>query len=137
MDYAAGKSAHFEPGTRGEYSSTNYLLVGKAIEAATGQPLHAVYRERVFEPLDMTDTWLTCAEQPRADLAHGYEPRPERSPFSGEPHPLTSQGGLDRPYGLGLTIEKDGIGTRPCGEPTEDVQPTRFDNAPYPVDVAR
>lgn len=162
LDYAASKSARFEPGTRGEYSSTNYVLVGKAIEAVTGQPLEAVYRERVFEPLDMTDTWLTCAEQPRTRIAHGYEPHPERSPFAGidaevldltdfekpfvsaagglvstgkdmavfaralftgelfnddatlqamrEPHPLTSQGGPERPYGLGLEIDEDGIG---------------------------
>lgn len=73
LDYAAEQRASFAPGTGGEYADTNYVLAGQVIEAVTGQTLDAVYRERIFEPLDLEGTWFPCAEQPLGDLAHGYD----------------------------------------------------------------
>jgi D-alanyl-D-alanine carboxypeptidase len=40
--------------------------------AVTGSSLEVVYRQRVLEPLGMDDTWLSCAEEPRAEPARGY-----------------------------------------------------------------
>jgi CubicO group peptidase (beta-lactamase class C family) len=40
------------------YSDTNYLLLTAIIEAVSGQPLHRVYEERLFQPLKLQNTWL-------------------------------------------------------------------------------
>ncbi|WP_417494453.1 serine hydrolase domain-containing protein [Maricaulis sp.] len=44
------------PGTAFSYSDTHYILVGLILEAATGQDYHSLVRERVIEPLGLTDT---------------------------------------------------------------------------------
>ena len=48
----------FAPGARTSYSDTNYLLLGKVIEAVTGHPLHLVFESRIFGPLGLEHTWL-------------------------------------------------------------------------------
>ncbi len=58
------------------YSDTNYVLLGLIVERVTGKPLQRVYREMVFEPLGMRDTWLTYREGRRgAEVSHRYEGR--------------------------------------------------------------
>jgi D-alanyl-D-alanine carboxypeptidase len=52
----ATRPLDFEPGTRWSYSNTNFLILGKAIEAAAGEPVGDVVRQRIFEPLGMTRT---------------------------------------------------------------------------------
>jgi D-alanyl-D-alanine carboxypeptidase len=51
---------NFEPGAEGQwlYSNTGYVLLGIIIERITGQALADVFRERIFEPLGMNDTFL-------------------------------------------------------------------------------
>jgi CubicO group peptidase (beta-lactamase class C family) len=46
------------PGTVWRYTNTNYLLLAKAVEAASGQPLGDFLRERVFQPLHMRQAHL-------------------------------------------------------------------------------
>jgi D-alanyl-D-alanine carboxypeptidase len=48
----------FEPGQGWEYSSSNFLLLGMALEAATQRTLDDLYRERIFEPLGMEGSFL-------------------------------------------------------------------------------
>lgn len=50
----------FEPGAEGQwaYSNTGFALLGMIIEKITGQPLADVFRERIFEPAGMADTFL-------------------------------------------------------------------------------
>ncbi len=49
----------FQPGTQTEYSNTNYVLAGMALQEAIGMPLAAIERETIFGPLGMraTRTW--------------------------------------------------------------------------------
>ena len=62
------------PGGRFHYSDTNYVLLGLIIEKTTGRPLHRVYRELIFDPLGMNNTWLTYKESRRgAAPSHRYE----------------------------------------------------------------
>lgn len=71
VDYVKENSQltpHFAPGEGMEYADTNYVLVGLAIETATGQALHEVYREQIFEPLGMDHTYLEFREEPRPSL---------------------------------------------------------------------
>ncbi len=44
----------FEPGTRWQYSNTNYVIAGLVVEKVAGTPLLDFLRQRVFEPLRMT-----------------------------------------------------------------------------------
>ncbi len=56
------------PGIEWHYSDSGYLLAGLIIESVTEQALHEVYRERIFLPLKMKDTWLQWREPIRRDL---------------------------------------------------------------------
>lgn len=49
----AKKPLDFEPGTRWQYSNTNYVLAGLIAERAAGKPLLAFLRERIFDRLGM------------------------------------------------------------------------------------
>ncbi len=58
------------------YSDTNYVLLGLIIERATRQPLHRVFRKMIFEPLGMSDTWLSYREDRRNRVvSHRFEGR--------------------------------------------------------------
>lgn len=66
----------FKPGDKAFYSDTNYQLLGKIVEARTGKPLEAVFKEFLFQPLRLKHTWLVGRsqplEQPAAAVAHVY-----------------------------------------------------------------
>lgn len=49
---------HFEPGTRFEYSNTNYFLLALVAARAAGQPFHEFVEARIFAPLGMQTTRL-------------------------------------------------------------------------------
>jgi CubicO group peptidase (beta-lactamase class C family) len=51
-----------EPGTRTEYSDPGFILLGKALEVLTREPLSLWLRREVFEPLAMTSTGFSPAE---------------------------------------------------------------------------
>jgi D-alanyl-D-alanine carboxypeptidase len=54
MERWARKPLNFDPGTRWQYSNTNYVIAGEIFEKASGQPLVAFLREKIFKPLGMT-----------------------------------------------------------------------------------
>jgi CubicO group peptidase (beta-lactamase class C family) len=67
----AGAPLDFEPGTRWSYSNTGFVLLGRILEKASGQPLGSFMREKIFDPLGMTHT----AYDPKADdrrVASGF-----------------------------------------------------------------
>lgn len=89
--YAAcvlNRHLNFAPGSRFLYSNSNFLLLGRIIEAVTKQKLGDVLAERIFKPLGMTSTMLAAdigtviphlasgylgsAEQGIRRAAHGY-----------------------------------------------------------------
>jgi D-alanyl-D-alanine carboxypeptidase len=49
----AQKPLDFDPGTRWQYSNTNYVIAGQIAERVAGQPLLTFLRARVFGPLGM------------------------------------------------------------------------------------
>jgi D-alanyl-D-alanine carboxypeptidase len=53
------------PGAERRYSSTNYILLGAIIEAATGKTIEQLFRERFFIPLHLNSMYLGGRE------AHG------------------------------------------------------------------
>ncbi|HWE51194.1 MAG TPA: serine hydrolase domain-containing protein [Bryobacteraceae bacterium] len=53
LDTWAKKPLDFDPGTRWQYSNTNYVIIGQIIEKITGKPLIEFLRTRIFNPLGM------------------------------------------------------------------------------------
>lgn len=50
----ARKPLDFDPGTKWQYSNTNYVIAGVIIEKVSGEPLLQFLQEHVFAPLGMT-----------------------------------------------------------------------------------
>ncbi|MBU7018841.1 MAG: beta-lactamase family protein [Theionarchaea archaeon] len=59
---------HFPPGEGFYYSDINYNLIGLVIEKVTGKPLHNIYRELLFDPLQMNHTYMQFREPPRSSI---------------------------------------------------------------------
>ena len=62
----------FAPGKGYRYSNTDYVILGAAIEQATGQPIAALIRSEFLEPLGLTHTFLQTEEEAPGAKAHGY-----------------------------------------------------------------
>jgi len=63
LDRWAKKPLDFEPGTRWQYSNTNFVAAGSIVERVTGMPLMAFLEARIFKPLGITDA-LDLAQHP-------------------------------------------------------------------------
>lgn len=46
----------FEPGTNWAYAHTNYVILGLALEKITGRRMEDLMRERIFRPLNLSNT---------------------------------------------------------------------------------
>ena len=75
----------FQPGTRWMYSASDgFDPLGRIIEIASGQPLNVFLKQRILDPLQMSDTgyWPTDAQMPR--LVSVYRKTPQglvKTPF--------------------------------------------------------
>jgi D-alanyl-D-alanine carboxypeptidase len=56
VERVSGEPPDFAPGSRVEYSSTNYVLLGMIVEAATGNALKFEITRRVIRPLHLHST---------------------------------------------------------------------------------
>jgi CubicO group peptidase (beta-lactamase class C family) len=68
----------FDPGTRWNYG-INTDLVGKAVEAASGQTLDAYMRDHICGPLGMHDTVFVLSPAQHARLASRHARQPDSS----------------------------------------------------------
>lgn len=50
------RALNFRPGSTWRYSNTGYFLLGEVVRVASGKPLREFARERLFQPLGMSDT---------------------------------------------------------------------------------
>ena len=53
VDALRGTRPAFEPGSKFEYSNSNYVLLAEIVQAATGQDLPSYLDDQVFGPLDL------------------------------------------------------------------------------------
>ncbi len=67
----------FQPGSRWNYSVSTDVL-GRVVEVVSGQTLDQFFRERIFEPLGMTDTRFHVPEDDLGRLAALYVPDGDR-----------------------------------------------------------
>lgn len=96
----AQRPLDFEPGTKRQYSNTNYVILGLIIERAAGVPLMEFLQQRVFTPLEMKS--VVDIDQGR--LPAGDAMRYERFAL-GPPRvpPKEGKGWLFAMGGLGMT----------------------------------
>ncbi|MBV8816779.1 MAG: beta-lactamase family protein [Acidobacteriaceae bacterium] len=77
----------FDPGTRWQYSNTNYAVAGRVIEKVTGAPFFSFLSKRILQPLGMTSAIDLNARALSAEDASGY------TRFAlGPPRPATREG---------------------------------------------
>jgi CubicO group peptidase (beta-lactamase class C family) len=69
----ANKPLDFAPGTRFEYSNTNYLLLGAVVARVSHLPWETYIREYVFKPAGMTHSGFIQDEPRLPDAATGYQ----------------------------------------------------------------
>jgi len=72
FDEAAAMGLMFPPGEDCHYSNTNYLFLGRIVEAVTGNALDVELRRRFFEPLGLEQTYLAGAEEAPGGVVPGY-----------------------------------------------------------------
>jgi CubicO group peptidase (beta-lactamase class C family) len=59
VDDWAKKPLDFAPGTRWQYSNTNYVIAGMIAEKVAGMPIVDYLRQHVFTPLHMSSVFIT------------------------------------------------------------------------------
>ena len=67
MNQWGRKPLDFEPGTKWQYSNTNYVIAGAIVEKVAGMPLLELLQRRVFGPLKMTTVFNTDEAPLRAE----------------------------------------------------------------------
>jgi len=88
LDGWAKKPLDFEPGTKWQYSNTNYVAAGLIVERVAGMPLLTFLKQRVFDPLTIT-TVVDSDQAPLPDtdasryLRYGIGP-PRPAPKEGK-----------------------------------------------------
>ncbi len=84
-----------DPGTRWRYGISTTIL-GRLVEVWSGMPFDAFLRERVFEPLGMTDTVFRVDSSRAHRFGPAYRPGPdgELRPYAIEAVPFTAQPAL-------------------------------------------
>jgi len=70
-DEWAKKPLDFEPGSRWQYSNTNYTLAGMVVEKASGMPFFQFVRSRILQPAGLTSA-ADFDVSPRAANTTGY-----------------------------------------------------------------
>jgi len=87
LDRWARKPLDFDPGTKWQYSNTNYVIAGLIVEKVSGMPLFEFLQKRVFTPLRMT----TVADTDQAPLGPTEPTRYLRYAL-GPPRPAPKEG---------------------------------------------
>jgi D-alanyl-D-alanine carboxypeptidase len=74
LDVWGKKALDFEPGTKWQYSNTNYVIAGRIAEIVAGRPLIEQLQERIFRPLKMTGVLNSDASRlPESDPTGYYQ----------------------------------------------------------------
>jgi D-alanyl-D-alanine carboxypeptidase len=72
LDVWAKKPLDFEPGTKWQYSNTNYVIAGRIAEIVASKPLIDQLQERIFRPLKMNGVFNSDASRLPASDPTGY-----------------------------------------------------------------
>jgi D-alanyl-D-alanine carboxypeptidase len=72
VSFIDGLEAGFQPGDSWQYSNTNYLLLGMVVETATNNNIAQEIRDRILEPLALTNTFFAEEEAIPGGYVKGY-----------------------------------------------------------------
>lgn len=72
LGFATSKPLLYAPGTNWNYAHTNYVLLGKALEKATGEQMPKLLDDEVLEPLGLTNTANSFTPEIPAPALHAY-----------------------------------------------------------------
>src|ERR1017187_7966646 len=75
LDQWARKPLDFDPGTRWQYSNTNYVVAGRIVERVTGGPFFDFLSKRILQPLGMTSAIDLDEQTLGPSDAEGYTDR--------------------------------------------------------------
>ncbi len=62
----------FEPGSKYQYSNSNYYILGAVIEELTGKPFGEALEEKILDPLEMNDSGVFDPATIYSKMAVGY-----------------------------------------------------------------
>ncbi len=71
------KPLEYEPGTQYSYGNSDYIVLGRLIEAVSGQSYAAFLQKNIFDPLRMTDTGVDDERAVIPGRALGYAVTPQ------------------------------------------------------------
>jgi CubicO group peptidase (beta-lactamase class C family) len=72
LGYATSRPLLYDPGTNWNYAHTNYVLLGKALEKATGTDMPTLLRDEVIKPLGLTGTANSFTPEIPAPVLHAF-----------------------------------------------------------------
>lgn len=88
LSFAVNKPLYYEPGTNWNYAHTNYVILGLALEKATGQKMEDLMKEKVLDPLGLKNTVASQTAAIPEPVLHafsserrGYLGIPDGTPF--------------------------------------------------------
>jgi D-alanyl-D-alanine carboxypeptidase len=64
---------HFTPGSKFDYSNSNYILLGLIAEEVSGKPITQLLHEQIIDPLNLKHTYFIPYEQAPARLVPGFD----------------------------------------------------------------
>jgi CubicO group peptidase (beta-lactamase class C family) len=72
LQYAINQPLLYEPGTNWNYAHTNYVLLGLALEKATGEEMSKLLSDKVLRPLGLTNTINSLTAEIPAPALHAF-----------------------------------------------------------------
>jgi CubicO group peptidase (beta-lactamase class C family) len=73
VNLTRGDPLKFKPGTKWEYSNTNYAIAGMLVEKVGGEPYGQFLTQNIFEPQNLTSMqYLTWSIPAGSDVTRGY-----------------------------------------------------------------
>jgi D-alanyl-D-alanine-carboxypeptidase/D-alanyl-D-alanine-endopeptidase len=79
--YLAGAVLEQKPGTKYSYSNLGAALLARALMVRTNKTYAELVRERITEPLGMSNTWVDVSPERQASLAPGHTQALEPAPY--------------------------------------------------------
>jgi CubicO group peptidase (beta-lactamase class C family) len=72
LAFALDKPLLYTPGTNWNYAHTNYVLLGMALEKATGESMSTLLSDKVLRPLGLTNTVASLSPDIPAPVLHAF-----------------------------------------------------------------
>lgn len=76
VNQAISQPLKFQPGTKWSYSTAGIDALGRVVEIVSGKSFDAFMKERIFDPLQMTETTFWLSPEQAQRFAHNYRLNP-------------------------------------------------------------